>query len=315
MSREEIPYVQGSKWALQIIPDVAEIVRDNSTLSKREQRLLLEERFRRFVRKTGDGWENTEGELLRNRAGEPLKTEEEVRHHLYWTWIDQFALPTCMVFMIIIRTKTNYVLSSQGKRLAEKLRKPGFEDMLRHVVIDVDKEKWGVLDILHKSPLDFDALRQELERTGVHVRKDVHLRKFMSFLEEIGLVKEKPRSFYQLDEARYERCRSFLRYRSCDDVGDREFAKALYEEWDKEQRKSHSSFVDIDELRASVSRALKVPESCFNEKLRRIPLRVGKFQLLFSQAAFPREKIGIERNKRYYNYISIYPQRQRGARL
>ena len=92
---------------------------------------------------------------------------------------------------MISRTKGNYVLSSQGKRLAERLGKPGFEDMLRHVVINVDKEKWGVLDALQKSPLDFETLREELERSGVHAKTD-RLRKFMLFLEVIGLVKERP---------------------------------------------------------------------------------------------------------------------------
>jgi hypothetical protein len=314
MTREEIPDIHGSKWALQTIPDIVEVISGNSALSKAEQRLLLEERFRRFIRKTREGWENTEGELLRNRKGEPLKTDDELRHHIYWTWIDQYALPTCLIFMIVVRTKINYMLSSQGKRLAERLRKPGFEDMLRHIVIDVDKEKWGVLDTLRKSSMDFDALRDELENKGVHAKKDERLRKFMYFMQKIELVKEKPRSFYRLDQARYERCKRLPQYRSCDDVGDLDFVTVLHKEWDREQRQSHSSFVDIDELRALVSQALKVHESCFNEKLKSIPLQVGKFQLLFSQAAFPRENVGIERNKRYYNYISIYPRRDKGAK-
>jgi hypothetical protein len=306
MSREIIPLINGSKWARETIPDVIDIIAKNSKLSRKEQRILLEKRFQRFYRKTSDGWETYQGDLLR--------TEEQFRHHLYWTWIDQFALPTCKHFMMIISTKYNYALSSQGKRLAEKLGKPGFQDMLRHVVINVDREKWGVLDILHKTPLDVVTLREKLERTDVRVRKDEHLRKFLSFLQEIGLVNERPPSFYQLDEARYERCRRLLRYRSCDDVDDVEFVRVLYKQWDNEQRRSHSSFVDIDELRASVSRALKVPESCFNEKLKKVPLRVGQFQLLFSQAAFPRENVGIERKGRYFNYVSIYQRKGGGAK-
>jgi hypothetical protein len=313
MTREEIPDIHGSKWALEVIPDVVEIIGMNSALPKAEQRLLLEERFRKYIRKTRDGWENREGELLRNRKGELLETEREVRHHLYWTWIDQFAVPTCLTFMIISRTKSNYVLSSQGKRLAERLGKPGFEDMLRHVVINVDKEKWGVLDVLQKSPLDFETLHEELERSGVHA-KTGRLRKFMLFLEVIGLVKQMSRSFYSLDRTRYERSLRLLRYRSCKEVGDIEFVTFLYKDWDSQQRQSHSSYVDIDELRASVSRVLKVPESCFNEKLTRMPLRVGKFQLLFSQAAFPRENVGVQRNGRYYNFISIYLRKDRGAK-
>ena len=51
MTREEIPDIHGSKWALKVIPDVVETIGMNSALSKAEQRLLLEERFRKYIRK------------------------------------------------------------------------------------------------------------------------------------------------------------------------------------------------------------------------------------------------------------------------
>jgi len=305
VSPETIPLINGSKWARETIPDVIDVIAQNSKLSRKEQRILLEKRFQKFYRKTSNGWTTYQGDLLR--------TDEEFRHHMYWTWIDQFALPTCKHFMLIINTKYNYALSSHGKRLAERLGKPSFEDMLRHVVINVDEDKWRVLDILKRAgtPLNSVTLQEELERIDVRVRKHEHLRKFLYFLQEIRLVNEKPPSFYQLDKARYDRCSKLLHYRSCDDVNDEEFIRALYEMWDNEQRRSHSSFVDIDDLRALVSRALKVSESCFNEKLRKVPLRIGRFQLLFSQAAFPKEKVGIERNGRYFNYVSIYQREGR----
>jgi hypothetical protein len=307
MTPEEIPDIHGAKWASRIIPDVVETLSKNPTLSRKEQRLLLEERFlKSYVRRTRVGWANIEGELLKNRRGEVLKTEDEVRHHLFWTWIDQYALPMCKTLMIIISTKNNFALTSQGKRLAESLGKPEFQDMLRHIVINLDREKWGILEALRKSPLGFDTLRDEVERSGVHVRKNEHLRKLMSLYEGLGLIKEKPRSTYELDQTRYERSMGVLRYRSCDDVDYLEYVTHLYQEWDKQQCLAHSSFVDIDALRSLVSRSLNISESCFNEKLKTIPLRIGDYQLLFSQASFPTENAGVERNGRYYSYISIY---------
>lgn len=298
---EEIPLLNGAKWAMDLIPIVVDVLSENPGLAKKYQRELLCMRFEaKFVRRTDNGWQTEEGEVL--------KTKEDLHRHLLWTWLDQFAKPMCDRLEILVSTRDNYRLTNYGQSLAASLGDPRFEDTLRSVVIGVDERNWKVLVLLQKSPLGIAALKQELEQTDVRVRKDEHLRKYLNLLIELGLVKEhlkKPTLTYEVDEDRYARCKTLLKYRTYGDVSDREFVKSLYRAY-ADKTKAGSSFVDIDELRSAVSRSLNWSEDHFTRRLATIPLRIGQYQLLFSQAAFPRERIGVERKGRYYNYVSIY---------
>jgi hypothetical protein len=297
----EIPLINGSGWAVELVSLVVDVLSKNLGRTKREQRDLLRKRLEaKFIQRTKDGWLTKEGSLL--------KTEAALRKHLDWTWLDQFTIPMCSHLGIVVVTKQSYRLTNYGRSLAERLNDPSFEDALRYVIIRMDEDNWKVLRTLRKSPLEFAALRQGLDQANVRVRKDDHLKKYLHLLATVGLVKEhtrKPVLMYEIDEERYERCKSLLRYKNYQDVPDREFVEHLYVVY-KDRTKSGSPFVDIDDLRSAVSRALNWPEYFFTRRLEAIPLQVGRYQLLFSQAAFPRGKIGVERKGRYYNYLSIY---------
>ena len=297
----EIPLINGSIWALQLIPIVIDVLDKNAKLTKKVQRDLLRKQFEtKFVEKTKDGWITKEGNVL--------NSEDALRRHLDWTWLDQFAIPMCTHLRIIVVTRENYRLSNFGERLAHRLGDPSFDDVLRYVIIRVDDDNWGVLRILLKSSLDLSGLKHELDEADVRVRKDEHLRKYLHLLAVAGLVKgqlRKPVTIYEIEKERYERCRKLLKYKAYEDIDEKKFIQTLYKVY-QDKTRSGSSFVDIDDLRSAVSRSLDWPEYFFTRRLETIPLRVGPYQLLFSQAAFPTANVGVERKGQYYNYLSIY---------
>lgn len=305
----DVPLINGSSWAVELVRLVVGVLYNNPEQNKKTQRDLFREKLEsKFVEKTKDGWVTKEGSLL--------KTEAAIRKHLDWTWLDQFCIPICSQLGIIVVTKDSYRLTNYGESLAARLDDPSFEDALRYVIISMDEDNWRILKSLQKSPLEFSALKRELEDANVRVRKDDHLKKYLHMLMVVGLVKEharKPALMYEVEHERYERCRTLLRYRTDKDVTDKEFVGCLYSVY-KDKTKLGSPFVDIDALRLKVSRCLEWPEVLFTRRLESIPLRVGPYQLLFSKAAFAREKIGVLRKGGYYNYLSIYLRRHASAK-
>jgi hypothetical protein len=296
----ELPLINGGNWGLDLIPIVVDTIDRHEGFSKQELRNFLRDRFlAKFVKKHEGKWITVQGRIL--------ETEEELRIHIDWTWMDQFAIPICKNFDILTIAPDRYRLTANGERLGKAIGKVGFEDAVRNVIIQVDSSKWKALSLLRENgPLTGGELKITLTKEGVVVRKDDHLKKYMTFMKAIGLVRvtERHPLTYEVDETRYVRSSKIEKYKPFEAISNLGFISELYKAYQK-RIESKSPYVDIDDLRPAVSLKLDWPEEYFDRKLKEIPLRVERYQVLFSQAAFPRPR-GLERNGQYFNYLSIY---------
>jgi hypothetical protein len=300
-SSNDVPLINGPNWVFDLVRIVVETISKFPNASKKEARDILRRRLQqKFVKEQDDGWRTVRGDVL--------KTEKELHRHLDWTWLDQYAIPMSVNLSILAVTRERYRLTAHGEKLAASLKKDAFEDTLRNVIILVDQQNWNVLNIIkEQGPIDFDGVKAALEKSGVGVRKEDHLRKLLTLLKTVGLLRDSGRSqfkIYELSEERYLRSSKLLTYNAYDSVNNQAFVDALFQAY-REKAKLGSPYVEIDQLRPTVSRLLNWPEEYFNRRLKEIPLRIGSYQLLFSQAAFAKLR-SVEREGMYFDYLSIY---------
>jgi hypothetical protein len=196
-----------------------------------------------------------------------------------------------------------YRLTATGLKLADARRQAhaNFKDALAQILIDQDQKNWGILSALRGFPdgAKVDSLVGKLEFEKESSAGD-YLRLFM----ELDLVKV-ANGVYRLNDERYQNLVHGFNYRSYDEVSDSEFMSVLHPKYRELRKKVKTPYVPIEDLRTPVSIALLWREEYFTRRLEEIPLIVDNKQLLFSPRALARSG-GITRNRKYYNYLTIY---------
>ena len=110
---------------------------------------------------------------------------------------------------------------------------------------------------------------------------------------------------YRLNDERYQNLVQDISYRSYEEISHEEFMSVLHTKYGELRKILKTPYVAIEDLRTPVSIALGWREEYFTRRLEEIPLIVDNKQLLFSPRALAR-KGGITRNRKYYNYLTVY---------
>jgi len=243
-----------------------------------------------------------EGHRIYTRKGKLLPTAEDVKQHLEKTWLDCYSLPACERFGLIVRND-KYRLTALGLKLADAKREDhtNFKDALAQVLIDQDQKNWKILSTLRSFP-DGAAVTDLVKK--LDFEKETSAGDYLRLFTELDLVRVVS-GLYRLNDERYQNLVRDVTYRSYEEVSDDEFMSVLHAKYQELRRKLKTPYVPIEDLRTPVSIALRWHEEYFTSRLEEIPLIVANKQLLFSPRALAR-KGGITRNRKYYNYLTIY---------
>jgi hypothetical protein len=243
-----------------------------------------------------------DGRRLYTRKGKLLRTAEDINKHLEKTWLDCYSLPACERFGLMMRNG-KYKLTVQGLKLADAKRQgdADFKDALAQILIDQDQKNWKILRTLRGFPegAAVTDLTQKLD-----FEKETSAGDYLRLFTELDLVRVLGK-LYRLNVERYQNLIENVSYRSYEEVGDEEFMAVLHTRYRELRKILKTPYVPIEDLRTPVSIALKWREEYFTKRLEEIPLIVGNKQLLFSPRALAR-KGGVTRNRKYYNYLTVY---------
>jgi hypothetical protein len=236
-----------------------------------------------------------------------LQTTEDIKQHLEKTWLDCYSLPACERFGLILRND-KYRLTAQGLKLTDAKRQgnANFKDALAQILIDQDQKSWKILCALRDFPegAAVTDLIKKLDSIGNSFEKETSAGDYLRLFMELDLVRVVS-ELYRLNDERYQSLVRDVSYRSYEEVSHGKFMSVLRTKYQELRKKLKTPYVPIEDLRTPVSIALRWREEYFTRRLEEIPLIVDNKQLLFSPRALAR-KGGITRNRKYYNYLTVY---------
>jgi len=243
-----------------------------------------------------------DGHRVYTRKGKLLRKSEDIKQHLEKTWLDCYSLPASERFGLILRND-KYKLTAQGLKLVDAKRQGDatFKDALAQILIDQDQKNWRILSTLRGFPDGF-AVTDLIKK--LDFKKEATAGDYLRLFTELDLVRVVG-GLYRLNDERYQNLVQNIIYRSYEEVGHEEFISVLHTKYRELRKILKTPYVAIEDLRTPVSIALRWREEYFTRRLEEIPLVVGNKQLLFSPRALAR-KGGITRNRKYYNYLTVY---------
>jgi hypothetical protein len=203
-------------------------------------------------------------------------------------------------------------LTRDGERLHIALKKSEEEadDVLGGILLSLDRRGWGITETLvsladaPEGIVPIKILRDALRKKGIELSQTT-LVDLLNLLRELEIVKFKETNSVRLVMRRYERILGRKLFR---EPSDRRFFSAVSAAYRLSLPSVHGSrYVPIPAIKRIVCKRsnLDIPEYVFDDKLERLPLKIGGKRIDFSPP-MERRSGGIKRGRDYLYYLAIY---------